>query len=240
MFTLVVHPGDVLRDELAESGITPTAFARLIDVPPNRVGQIIAGKRSVTRETALRFGLRCRASILDEPSDPVRPRHSRKACRRCRAGASHGRCRSVAPHYGGQPQQSGIQGGKTGHANQHGFPHSLHRHLGVGLRRTAAAAVTEFEIILEQCGSLLKKRLQPYFASNRQANRLTFKDAFRHRRQERPHHRGSQRAMVPLLGQPERYGAQPRRRVRGDHVEAVAGVRRRRVTTCSCAGGGRR
>ena len=43
-----------------------------------------------------------------------------------------------------------------------------------------AAAVKEFEIILEQCGSLLKKRLRPYFASNRQADRLTFKDTFRH------------------------------------------------------------
>lgn len=43
-----------------------------------------------------------------------------------------------------------------------------------------AAAVKEFEIVLEQCGSLLKKRIRPYFASNRQADRLTFKDAFRH------------------------------------------------------------
>ena len=43
-----------------------------------------------------------------------------------------------------------------------------------------AAAVKEFEIVLEQCGSLLKKRLRPYFSSNRQADRLTFKDAFRY------------------------------------------------------------
>lgn len=43
-----------------------------------------------------------------------------------------------------------------------------------------AACVKEFEIILEQCGNLLKKRLRPYFASNRQADRLTFKDRFRH------------------------------------------------------------
>ncbi|MCY3693608.1 MAG: nucleotidyltransferase substrate binding protein [Chloroflexi bacterium] len=43
-----------------------------------------------------------------------------------------------------------------------------------------AAAVKEFEIILEQSGSLLRKRLRPYFASNRAADRLTFKDAFRH------------------------------------------------------------
>ena len=43
-----------------------------------------------------------------------------------------------------------------------------------------AASVKEFEIVLEQSGSLLKKRLRPYFASNRQADRLTFKGAFRH------------------------------------------------------------
>ena len=43
-----------------------------------------------------------------------------------------------------------------------------------------AAAVKEFELVLEQSGNLLKKRLQPYFASNRQADRLTFKDAFRY------------------------------------------------------------
>ena len=43
-----------------------------------------------------------------------------------------------------------------------------------------AAAVKEFEIILEQCGSLLRRRLRPYFASKRQAGRLTFKDVFRY------------------------------------------------------------
>ena len=55
-FRRVVHPGDILKDELAEIGITPTAFAREIDVPPNRVSQIISGKRSITGDTALRFG----------------------------------------------------------------------------------------------------------------------------------------------------------------------------------------
>ena len=43
-----------------------------------------------------------------------------------------------------------------------------------------AASVKEFEIVLEQSGRLLKKRLMPYFASNRQTDRLTFKDAFRY------------------------------------------------------------
>ncbi len=56
MFRRAVHPGDILRDELAEIGITPTALAREIDVPPNRVSQIIAGRRSITGDTALRLG----------------------------------------------------------------------------------------------------------------------------------------------------------------------------------------
>lgn len=56
MFMRAVHPGAVLKDELDGLGITPTEFARRIDVPPNRVSQIIAGKRAITGDTALRFG----------------------------------------------------------------------------------------------------------------------------------------------------------------------------------------
>ncbi len=56
MFQRAVHPGEVLKDELEEWGVTPTEFARQIDVSPNRVGQIISGKRSVSADTALRLG----------------------------------------------------------------------------------------------------------------------------------------------------------------------------------------
>ncbi|NBC32087.1 MAG: HigA family addiction module antidote protein [Alphaproteobacteria bacterium] len=56
MFARVVHPGEILKDELEELGVTPTAFARQIDVPANRVSQIIAGKRAITGDTALRLG----------------------------------------------------------------------------------------------------------------------------------------------------------------------------------------
>lgn len=56
MFNRAVHPGLILKDELDEIGISPTEFARQIDVPANRVSQIIAGKRSITGDTALRFG----------------------------------------------------------------------------------------------------------------------------------------------------------------------------------------
>lgn len=56
MFMRAVHPGEILKHELEEVGVTPTEFARQIVVPANRVSQIIAGKRSVTGDTALRFG----------------------------------------------------------------------------------------------------------------------------------------------------------------------------------------
>src|SRR5258708_391898 len=56
MFKRVVHPGEILKDELEALDVTLTEFARQIDVPPNRVSQIIAGKRSITGDTALRLG----------------------------------------------------------------------------------------------------------------------------------------------------------------------------------------
>ena len=43
-----------------------------------------------------------------------------------------------------------------------------------------AACVKEFELVLEQSGKLLRKRLAAFFSSNRQADRLSFKDLFRH------------------------------------------------------------
>ena len=43
-----------------------------------------------------------------------------------------------------------------------------------------APCIAEFERALDQCGKLLRKRLRPWFASNRQADQLTFRDVFRH------------------------------------------------------------
>ena len=43
-----------------------------------------------------------------------------------------------------------------------------------------AACVKEYELVLEQSGKLLRKRLAAFFASNRQADRLVFKDLYRH------------------------------------------------------------
>lgn len=56
MLKHAAHPGEVLKDELEELGITPTELARQIDVPANRMSQIINGKRSISGDTALRLG----------------------------------------------------------------------------------------------------------------------------------------------------------------------------------------
>jgi addiction module HigA family antidote len=51
-----IHPGEILADELREIGVSPTELARQIDVPPNRISEIIRGRRSITGDTALRLG----------------------------------------------------------------------------------------------------------------------------------------------------------------------------------------
>jgi addiction module HigA family antidote len=51
-----VHPGEILADELEALGLSSAELARTLDVPPNRISQIIAGKRSITADTALRLG----------------------------------------------------------------------------------------------------------------------------------------------------------------------------------------
>jgi addiction module HigA family antidote len=51
-----IHPGEILGEELEEIGVTPTELARQLAVPPNRITQIIQGKRSITGDTALRLG----------------------------------------------------------------------------------------------------------------------------------------------------------------------------------------
>ena len=51
-----IHPGEILADELAELGISANELARILHVPANRISQILAGKRAITADTALRLG----------------------------------------------------------------------------------------------------------------------------------------------------------------------------------------
>ncbi len=51
-----VHPGEVLREELGDIGLSASALAKAIDVPVNRVTAILNGDRGITADTALRLG----------------------------------------------------------------------------------------------------------------------------------------------------------------------------------------
>jgi addiction module HigA family antidote len=51
-----VTPGELLRDEfLTPMGITKYRIAKEIGVPPQRIGDIVAGKRAVSADTDLRL-----------------------------------------------------------------------------------------------------------------------------------------------------------------------------------------
>jgi addiction module HigA family antidote len=50
-----IHSGKVLAEELETLGVTPTELSRQLAVPPNRISQIINGKRAITGDKALRL-----------------------------------------------------------------------------------------------------------------------------------------------------------------------------------------
>jgi len=50
-----IHPGELLRDELDEIGVSLNELARALRVPMNRVSAIVNGKRSITADTAIRL-----------------------------------------------------------------------------------------------------------------------------------------------------------------------------------------
>jgi addiction module HigA family antidote len=55
MAVTVVHPGEHLAEELEALDMSAAELARKLDVPTNRVTQILHGTRSITGDTALRL-----------------------------------------------------------------------------------------------------------------------------------------------------------------------------------------
>jgi addiction module HigA family antidote len=51
-----VHPGRLVRRELAARGLSANALARALRVPPGRIIDILNAKRGISAETALRLG----------------------------------------------------------------------------------------------------------------------------------------------------------------------------------------
>lgn len=50
-----IHPGEHLAEELKELGMSAAELARRLEVPTNRITEILNGKRAITGDTALRL-----------------------------------------------------------------------------------------------------------------------------------------------------------------------------------------
>ena len=53
----LIPPGEILSEEFMKPmAISINALARDIGVPPNRISEVVGGKRAITADTALRLG----------------------------------------------------------------------------------------------------------------------------------------------------------------------------------------
>lgn len=55
MAVTAIHPGEHLAEELRELGMSAAELARQLNVPTNRVTEILNGRRAITGDTALRL-----------------------------------------------------------------------------------------------------------------------------------------------------------------------------------------
>lgn len=55
MALIAIHPGEHLAEELETLHMSAAALARKLDVPTNRITQILNGTRAITGDTALRL-----------------------------------------------------------------------------------------------------------------------------------------------------------------------------------------
>ncbi len=73
MAVTALHPGEHLREELKALGMSAAELARQLDVPTNRITQILNGTRAITGDTALRlahfFGTSAR--VLAKSPEPL-------------------------------------------------------------------------------------------------------------------------------------------------------------------------
>ena len=56
MAVTAIHPGEHLAEELKELNMSAAALARQLQVPTNRITEILNARRAVTGDTALRLG----------------------------------------------------------------------------------------------------------------------------------------------------------------------------------------
>lgn len=49
------HPGEMLKEEMEERGLSINALARALRVPPTRIHAIVKGERGITADTSARL-----------------------------------------------------------------------------------------------------------------------------------------------------------------------------------------
>ena len=92
-----IPPGEILMEEFMKPlGISINALARDIHVPPNRVSEIVNGKRGITADTALRLSQvswhKCR--VVARPAGGFRP-ENRHAGELAKGRAQYSRARGL-------------------------------------------------------------------------------------------------------------------------------------------------
>lgn len=50
-----IHPGEILKDEIDALGVSLSAFAAALHIGKARIAEIVAGKRAISADTALRL-----------------------------------------------------------------------------------------------------------------------------------------------------------------------------------------
>jgi len=51
-----IHPGEYIAETLDELGMTARELAAALDIPANRITEIVRGRRGISADTALRLG----------------------------------------------------------------------------------------------------------------------------------------------------------------------------------------
>lgn len=52
---IVIHPGEILKDEIEASGLKKSFIADKLGIRPNHLSEIFKGKRNITAELALKL-----------------------------------------------------------------------------------------------------------------------------------------------------------------------------------------
>jgi len=86
-----IHPGEHLAEEVKELGMSAAELAPRLEVPTNRVTEILNGRRAITGDTALRLAhfFETDRRILAQPPKPLRAARRTKERRKVDRPAAH-------------------------------------------------------------------------------------------------------------------------------------------------------